>query len=88
MPTELRGNTIGEVYGPAMEITDHAAADDYFRQLVAYLMGRDDARTRGEAEAMVRANLGYYAGYYGEETRLRVQRLFGAVHPIFGSIRT
>lgn len=31
--------------------------------------------------------MGYYAGYYDAETRERVERLFGAVHPIFGSVR-
>lgn len=41
-------------------------------------------RTREESEEIERSNLGYYAGYYDAETRERVERLFGAVHPIFG----
>ena len=30
-------------------------------------------------------NLGYIFGYYGEETRARLYRLFPVNHPIFGS---
>jgi hypothetical protein len=33
-----------------------------------------------------RHNLGYFAGYYDNETRERVERLFKCSHPIFGSI--
>lgn len=31
-------------------------------------------------------DFGYYAGYFDIETRLRVERLFGATHPIAGSV--
>jgi len=77
--------TIGEKYGPAMEITDQAAADAYFEECVQYHL-RKEVKPRDEVEAIERANLGYYAGYYDTETRRRVERLFKCVHPIFGSI--
>jgi len=82
---KLKGTTIGEVYGPAMEIKDQAEADDYFEQLVQQSM-EQHGKTREEAVAMNRSNLGYYAGYYDNETRERVERLFKCAHPIFGSI--
>jgi len=44
--------------------------------------------TREKAEENCRSSLGYYAGYYSNETRERVERLFKCAHPIFGSIRT
>ena len=84
--TELNGDTIGEIYGPAMKMTDQAEADDYFRQLVAYLLGSNKTKTRAEIEKMARSNLGYFAGYYSNETRERVERLFRCAHPVFGSI--
>jgi len=76
--------TIGEKYGPAMEIQTQAAADLYFEQCVAHSMrhGVD----RAKAEQMEKSNLSYYAGYYGEETRERVERLFKCEHPVFGAI--
>lgn len=77
--------TIGEKYDPAMKITDQAAADAYFEQCVEHCM-RFGGRTRREAEKIERGNLGYYAGYYGSETRERVERLFRCEHPFFGGI--
>ena len=76
--------TIGEKYGPAMNITDQAQADAYFEQCVQECMAH--GRTREEAESIERQNLGYYAGYYDNETRCRVERLFRCSHPVFGAI--
>lgn len=76
--------TIGDKYQPAMEITDQDKADAYFEECVVHTMRW--GRTREEAEKIERANLGYYAGYYNDETRERVERLFRCSHPIFGAI--
>lgn len=80
LPKEI---TIREKYGPAMEITDQAAADEYFDVLVAHssVFGME----REEAERIERINLGYFAGYYDNETRRRVEGLFKCEHPVFGS---
>lgn len=75
--------TIGEKYGPAMEITDQAEANAYFEKCVEHCMGF--GRTRQEAESIERQSLGYFAGYFNHETRLRVERLFKCNHPIFGA---
>lgn len=74
--------TIGEIYGPAMKIQDEAEAKAYFEDRVQRGMGH--GKTREEAEAVERANLAYYAGYHDHETRVRVDRLFGCSHPVFG----
>jgi hypothetical protein len=85
----VTGTTIGEIYDPAMEITDPEEAESYFRELVE--QGLENRANRGDPvswDEMVRiqkSNLGYYSGYYGHETMERVERLFGACHPIFGS---
>ena len=81
--------TVGELYGPAMKIEDEAGAATYLDDLVAYVVyhryNEGDPISRDEAETLVRGNLGYFAGYYDMETNVRVQRLFGCKHPIFGS---
>ena len=74
--------TIGELYRPAMEITDEAEASRYFEDLVQY--GMSYGQSREEAENIQRSNLGYFAGYYDNDTRLRVEKLFACSHPIFG----
>jgi hypothetical protein len=77
--------TIGEAYGPAMQITDQAEANAYFQRLVDRHMTYF-RKTRSQAEEIERQNLGYYAGYYDNETRRRVEALFGCAHPIFGAL--
>ena len=77
--------TIGDVYEPAMEIQTQAEADAYFEKLVGDTI-TNYGKSREEAERIIRENLGYYAGYYGNETRARVERLFRCEHPIFGSL--
>jgi hypothetical protein len=76
--------SIGDKYRPAMEITTQADADEYFAVCVQHTMsfGTD----REKAEDIERQNLGYFAGYYDNETRERVERLFRCKHPVFGSI--
>lgn len=76
--------TIGDKYGPAMQITDQAKADAYFEECVLHCMSHGS--TREEAESIERSNLGYYAGYYNNETRRRVERLYRCAHPVFGAI--
>jgi hypothetical protein len=77
--------TYGELYGSAMQITDAAEATAYFELCVQYHM-ETWSMVRSEAETVNRQNLGYYAGYYDQETMERVQRLFLAEHPIFGPV--
>jgi len=80
-PSEI---TIGDKFGPAMKITDQAEADAYFERCVQHCM--TFGSNRQESERITRSSLGYYAGYYSEETRRRVEKLFSCSHPIFGSI--
>lgn len=75
--------TFGEKYDPAMKITDQAKADEYFKACVEHTM--HFGHFREKAEHIERSNLGYWAGYYDLETRMRVEQLFGCQHPIFGS---
>jgi hypothetical protein len=78
--------TYGETLGPAMEIKDQAEADQYFKDYLEWevkQLGGDVEK----AMEICKSNLGYYAGYYSNETRERVEKLFLCSHPIFGSIK-
>jgi hypothetical protein len=85
---KTRGKNIGDVYGPAMKIIDQKHADECFEGLVVENLSARPNITREQAEQTQRSNLGYYAGYYDNETRERVERLFKCAHPIFGDIAT
>lgn len=71
-------------YDHAMHITDQAEADAHLETLIADCMAAGHSRI--EAEEIQRENLAYYAGYFGHETRARVERLFRCKHPVFGAI--
>jgi hypothetical protein len=75
--------TAGELYDPAMRIDSQHEADLYFEELIQRRMRVDvGALTRYEAANIECENLGYWAGYGSLETRARVERLFGAYHPL------
>lgn len=78
--------SIGDKYGPAMEIKTQADADAYFEQCVKHSMVCW-GQSREDAECTERANLGYYAGYYNQETRERIEELFHCEHPFFGKAK-
>ena len=83
LPPFLKGATRGERYNRAMEVLTQADADQEFERIVTYVM-RYEGLSRAAAEKQERESLGYYSGYFSDETRARVQRLFKAVHPVFG----
>lgn len=75
--------TYGEALDPAMIITDAHDAANYLSAYVEY------TETLGfphdEAVKIALGNIGYYALSCSSETYKRVQRLFGAVHPLVQS---
>lgn len=76
--------TAGELYRPAMLISDENKAAEYLRALVTWAVehhGQDPKK----ALNIQKQNLGYFAGYYDSETMERVNRLFKTAHPIFGN---
>jgi len=77
--------TYGEKYLPAMTLSDQAEADAYFEECVQHYMHLMSVG-RAEAEECERRNLGWFAGYFDNDTRARVERLFRCAHPIFGAI--
>ena len=76
----------GEMYRRAMEITDQAEADRWFEFCVQEHLKERPDHSRKQAEEIQSQNIGYFAGYYDTQTRLRVEKLFRAVHPVFGSV--
>lgn len=83
--------TAGESLGRAMNITDPEDAQQYLKAYVAFMQKYLDKEPdpKGKtAEQIAKSNLGYYAGYYDNETRKRVEKLFCCSHPVFGSIES
>lgn len=71
--------TYGETLGPAMSAQDEEEAREVWGALVEY----EQRHHSGEdVEGRILRNIGYYAGYYGEEERARAYRFYGTSHPI------
>jgi hypothetical protein len=77
--------TVGEILKPAMEITKQEVADEYLRDYISYIVKNSDVSIE-KATDIAKENLAYWAGYYSDDVRRRVERLFNSKHPIFGSI--
>ena len=78
---------VGEKYRPAMDdsiVSTEEDAQTYFDALVRYHMRLSPKHDKERAWTIERGNLAYFAGYYDNETRQRVERLFKCVHPVFG----
>lgn len=86
-PENKEGLTYGEALEPAMMIEDQEEADAYLKAYVGFIQKALDKEPPGKHTAIeiARINLGYYAGYFGNETQERVKKLFLAKHPIFDS---
>lgn len=77
--------TSASSYDKAIQATDEASASICFHDLVEQFM-RVKGCSIDYAEKGVRQNLGYIAGYHGNDTRVRVERLYQCEHPIFGKL--
>lgn len=87
IPPPVDGSTIGDLYGPAMEITTQERANRYLENLVDYIQRHSpEPASREETMAGARMSIAYYAGYHGSEVRERVERLFRCHHPILGPV--
>lgn len=79
--------TYGECLDPAMNITDQKDADQYLSAYIEFQKSHmTEASGKHTPEEICKINLGYWAGYYGNDVRGRVERLFMCSHPVFGSI--
>ena len=89
-PENKKTLTFGETLKPAMEITDEDDAKQYLLYYVSFIqkeINKNPRKDNKTAEEIAKINLGYFAGYYDNETRERIERLFCCSHPIFGSIK-
>lgn len=82
---EIQTNiSLKETYDFAVKVTDQRLADATFEALVDFRAPEHPNDTRETVEKLIRNDLAYYAGYYDQETRKRVEEMYGCEHPYFG----
>jgi len=80
--------TYGECLSPAMEIKDLKEAQQYLKDYADWIQtDLDEKGSTDNAMDIAKHNLGYFAGYYSDEVRKRIETLFMCEHPLFGSIK-
>lgn len=77
--------TIKEVYENAMRVQTEEEAADIFASLIRFYRESGEI-PQADIVASLKSNLGYFAGYYDNATRERVERLYKCEHPFFGAI--
>lgn len=79
--------TMGEIFDLANSIAkdDNKSKCEHF--LIAYatsiLDANESVNNYEEALNIARSNLGYFAGYYDRKTYDRINKAYGAIHPVF-----
>ena len=76
-------------YGAMLDLLTRCATEPEAGALFSALVDRSMAEgghDRETAERMTRSNIGYLGGYCGVDVQARLERLFGAVHPVFGAV--
>jgi hypothetical protein len=78
--------TYQQLFKSAMKCKTKAEAEKWMLAEVERFYTLPDFKG-GEQEArkIILNNLGYMAGYYDSATAKKVNKLFGAVHPVFGT---
>ena len=79
-------NPLIQVYEAAMVAKNETEANWLLTKAIDLHRDAKPERPLNEVEAIERENIAYFAGYYDNETRARVERLFECAHPIFGAI--
>ena len=79
-------NTMGEVFNEALRIakTDKDEAQDFFYEYVNHISFTNKYSWDKSIE-IAKSNLGYFAGYYNQETCDIIYKTYQCSHPIFGN---
>lgn len=87
MPTDLPATlTYGVMLDLARAVTTPEDGALLLGALVRRAQQENPDLSDDEALAMQRSNLGYLSGYCDVDTQRRFERVFGAVHPVFGRV--
>ena len=72
----------------AMSIQTQQEADTFFNDYINFLLKSNPDIPVDAWKEYARQNIGYYAGYYDRATGHRMEKYFGAIHPILGDMET
>ena len=82
-------DTIGQVFDKALFIAKNHPDEviDFFEEYVNHIRECNIGVNKQKAIELAKANFGYMAGYFDKKTREIIEETYGAIHPIFGSVK-
>ena len=80
--------SFGDLYDAAMHVKDVEHAELYIDALLVWSKSCGSKRSELKLRDVHMKNIGYWSGYHSEDTRRRIEKVFGpkAVHPVFGAV--
>ena len=79
--------TMGEIFSLANSLAKEGAKSKCDDFLIAYatsiLDANESVANYEDALKIAKSNLGYFAGYFNSTTYERVNKTYGAIHPVF-----
>lgn len=75
-----------DLYENAIEAKSHIEAKKIVQHLVFKFQTRNKGFSNEDATANIKSRIGYYAGYFDESVRRRVEALYDTEHPMFGRL--
>lgn len=82
--TKKTEKTYGEQFKEAMACKTREKAEEWLKNEIKRHVSLYGG-TPDEAKSIILSNIGYMAGYYSKEHSEHIHKMFGAVHPIFGT---
>lgn len=80
----------GDIFNLARSMKDPKERQIFITEYCAFIIEthKKDGQTItiDDARDILKSNLGYFAGYYGDDVRKEIEEMYGAEHPVFGSI--
>lgn len=78
---------MGKIFRKALDIAENhpEEAKEFLTEYANAIRDANPLMSEEEATKAALNNLGYFAGYYNSDTRDKISKVYGAVHPIFGN---
>ncbi len=86
MPPDDNTRRMAKLMDMAMQAQSQEEADGIFVEMLTVARQQSPDVDVPTLTNNLRGHLGYYTGYFGNETRARVEKFFQCEHPFFGAI--
>lgn len=86
MTFDFKNNTFDKIFEHGLELAKKKSkqCSEFFNNYIDYILENNPDLSLKDATKRAKDNFGYYAGYYGVDTRKLIAKTYNALHPYFG----